>query len=34
MVPVQFLANALNREVKWEAESRLLQIVPKIAWVR
>ncbi len=34
MVPVQFLANALNREVKWDAESRLLHIVPKIAWVR
>ena len=33
-VPVQFLANALNREVKWDAESRLLHIVPKIAWVR
>ena len=34
MVPVQFLANALNREVKWEAESRLLHIIPRIAWVR
>jgi len=33
-VPVQFLANALNREAKWEAESQLLHILPKIAWVR
>jgi len=34
MVPVHFLAKALDREVKWEAESQLLHIVPKIAWVR
>lgn len=33
-VPVRLLAKALNREVKWEADSRLLHIVPKIAWVR